>query len=157
MQSKFEYQFELLKQEIDVLQTSIRNYDSMVMEVKKWAVAIYSGFLVIKLNSENAKILAYGLISIFLFWLIDSILKSIQGCYIKRFAEIERFLNSEHFRTSIDAGEIKSIQVPDISSQFRVTPKNKIRDIMTHGFRFHNYLLYLAMLVLSGILWLTVE
>ena len=157
MRSKFEYQFELLKQEIDVLQNSIRAYDSMIMEVKKWAVAIYSGFLLVKLNNDNIDFIKYGIIGIFLFWLIDSILKSIQGRYIKRYSEIENYFNSELFNESIKAENISNIRVPDISNQFKVTLELKIKDIIKHGFRFHNYLLYLSMLLFSVILWLTTK
>lgn len=157
MKSKFEYQFELLKQEIDVLQNSIRSYDSMIMEVKKWAVTIYSGFLLIKLNNDNIDFIKYGIIGIFLFWLIDSILKSIQGRYIKRYSEIENYLNSERFNESVQEGNFSNIRVPDISNQFKVSLKFKIKDIIRHGFRFHNHLLYLSMLLFSAILWFTTK
>lgn len=157
MRSKFEYQFELLKQEIDVLQNSIRAYDSMIMEVKKWAVAIYSSFLIVKLNNDNIDFIKYGIIGIFLFWLIDSMLKSIQACYIKRYSEIENYINSEHFNENIQAEDISNIRVPDISNQFKVTLGFKIKDIIRHASRFHNHLLYLSMLLFSAILWLTTK
>lgn len=159
MKTKFEYQFELLKQEIDTLQNSIRSYDSMIMEIKKWAVAVYSGFLAIKfhkdyseVSKQNTDILVYAIVAIFLFWLIDSIFKSIQGCIIKRYSEIENFINSDDFKTSMEIGEITNIKIPDIRSQFKVTLRNKFKDIIKHGTRFHNHLLYLAMLLLTIIL-----
>jgi hypothetical protein len=41
MSTNFDYQFELLKFELDTLQQGIRTYDSILFIIKGWAITIF--------------------------------------------------------------------------------------------------------------------
>jgi hypothetical protein len=84
-----------------------------------------------------------------LFWLFDSIYRSIQRIYINRYNQIERYLQSSKFTQAIEERSFKDFLVPNAGSGFAVAGKEKYMAIFQAGFMFHNFLLYAAMLILT--------
>lgn len=154
MNSEFQYKFELLKQEIDILQNGIRTYDNTLFMIKGWSITIFSAFITFAADKDKPVFLIYCGISIMLFWLLDSIYKSIQRIYISRYNEIESFLKSSDFDKAIKEESFDCFQVVNTGSGFKISGKEKYKAIFRAGIMLHNFLPYLVMLILTSIAYL---
>ncbi|MDY7079787.1 MAG: hypothetical protein SXV54_23120 [Chloroflexota bacterium] len=148
MDDKFEYKFELLKQEMDTLQSGIRTYDGTLFTIKGWAITIFSAFIFFAADKQKPIFLAFCAMAIMLFWLLDSIYRSMQRIYIFRYNEIERFLQSPDFSQAVAERSFNNFRVPNVGTSFDVKGKAKYIAIFQAGIMLHNALLYIAMLVL---------
>ena len=149
MNDEFQYKFELLKQEMDTLQSGIRTYDGTLFTIKGWAITIFSAFIFFAADKQKPIFLTFCAIAIVLFWLLDSIYRSIQRIYIKRYNQIERYLQSPEFTQAVEARSFKDFHVPNAGSGFTVAGKEKYIAIFQASFMFHNFLLYAVMLILT--------
>lgn len=148
MKDKFTLKFELLKQELDNVQSSIRTYDNLVMDVKKWAITVFTAIVIFSFENKISFGFTIGVISIFLFWLIESIFKSIQGIFIQRSNEIESFLKSDAFEKAIEKENFGEFIIPDTGRKFAVRYLDKWKDILRKGIMLHTSMLYFTMLVI---------
>jgi len=148
MNDEFDHKFDLLKQEIDNLQNGIRNYDTILFTVKGWAITIFSAFVFFAVGKGRSVFLAFCALAIILFWLLDSIYRSIQRVYIRRYNDIERFLRSPEFAQAVQERSFKGFRIPDIGESFHVAEARKYRDILQVSFALQNAILYVVMLTL---------
>ena len=152
MTDKFDYQFDLLKNEMDSLQSGIRNYDGTLFTIKSWSITIFSGFVFFAADKNNPAFLGFCAISIVLFWLLDSIYRSIQRVYTRRYNQIEQFLKSPEFDQAIKERDFKDFQIPNLGAGFYVSGIKRYTDIFKVAFMYHNALLYVSMLIIIGLL-----
>ena len=157
MNDEFQYRYDLLKQEIDVVQSGIRQYDGILFTIKGWAITIFSAFVFFAADKHQPKFLIFCTISVVLFWLLDSTYRSIQRIYIRRYNEIEQFLKSPEFSQAVKERDIKDFYIPNIGASFDVRGLKKYTDILRVAFMFHNALLYVVMLVLIALLALVIK
>ncbi len=155
MNDEFQYKFELLKQEMDMLQSGMRNYDGFLFTIKGWAISIFSAFIFFAADKQKPIFLGLCAISISLFWILDSLFKSIQNNYTHRYNQIEKYLQSPEFSQAVSERSFKNFSAPNISSGFKLSGRKKFAGIIHSAFQFHNYMLYLAMLILTAAMLLS--
>lgn len=152
MGTKFDYQFELLKFELDTLQQGIRNYDSILFVIKGWAITIFSAVILFSAQVEKPIYLLLCVISTLLFWLLDGVFKAIQRAYTLRYNEIEKFLQSDRFRKAFTKRSLDGFVSPDISSGFSRGLKFEIRQIARSALIYPTAMLYISILILTSII-----
>lgn len=152
MDDEFQYKFELVKQEIDSLQSGIRSYDGILFTIKGWAITIFSTFIFFAADKKQPLFLLFCAIAIVLFWLLDSTYRSIQRIYIRRYNAIERYLQSLEFSQAIKERSFKDFYIPNTGASFNVKGITKYTEIFQVAFMYHNALLYISMLFLVVIL-----
>lgn len=145
---KFQYKFELLKQELETLHDYRRTYDGILFIIKGWAITVFSAFVLFTIDKQKPVILIFCAMAVILFWLLDSIYNNIQSVFILRYNQIEKFLKSPKFDEAIENRSFEDFQVPNIEAGFDSLLKNKYTVVLTTGIKFHNALLYVAMLIL---------
>jgi len=152
MNDEFDYKFDLLKQEIDNLQNGIRNYDTILFTIKGWAITIFSAFVFFAVDKGQMVFLAFCALAVVLFWLLDSIYRSIQRVYIRRYNDIERFLRSPEFGQALKERSFTSLHIPDTGESFHVARARKYLDILQVSFALQNAILYVVMLILIALI-----
>lgn len=153
-QDEFKYKFELLKDEIGHIQSSISAYDNILFIIKGWAITIFSGFVIFAIDKNKPVFLAFTAAAVILFWILDALFKSMQRVYIDRNNLIEGYLQSREFSNAIRFQIFGNFLSPNIGSSFRVKPMQKYINLWKAMFLMHNVLLYLPMLViLAGLAW----
>ena len=75
MKDEFDYKYELLLKEIDILQSNIRSYDSIIFTIKGWSITIFSGFLFFSAKENQTVYLLFAALSVVLFWALDATFK----------------------------------------------------------------------------------
>lgn len=148
MSDEFECQFDLLKQEMTTLQDGVKTYDGILFTIRGWVITIFSAFIFFAADKQKPIFLAFCAIAVLLFWLLDSIYKSIQKVYIHRYNDIERFLQSPDFTQAIQERSFGKFIVSNVGASFRVTGKDKLLSILRSGMMIHNGILYISMLIL---------
>jgi hypothetical protein len=116
----FDYQFDLLTQEIGIVREAIEGHNHSFFTIKGWAITLLTGFLIYAAQAgKPSLLLAFAMIVVLiLFWIQDCVFKSIQGVYIRRSAEIEAFFQGEDFGGSIKAGALVGLKAPNIEGRF---------------------------------------
>ncbi len=152
MKDEFDYKFELLVNEINILQGGIRNYDSILLVIKGWAIISFSGFVFFSLREKRPIYLLICAFVIILFWVFDSINKSFQRIYIVRYNKIEHFLRSNKFSKSVESRSFKKFNIPDVGARVSVKNKTDLISPLKAAFILHNSILYLSMLYLLGMI-----
>jgi len=152
MSTDFDYQFELLKFELDTLQQGIRTYDSILFIIKGWAITIFSAVILFSAQVEKPIYLLLCVMSTLLFWLLDSVFKAIQKAYTMRYNEIEKFLQSDKFRKSLTKRSLDGFVFPDIASGFARGIKFEMRQIARSAFIYPTAMLYVSILILTSII-----
>ncbi len=60
MMRNFDYRFELLTRQIDIIQRKVEAFDSIRFKIKEWSITVFSGFIIF---SAKEKIILYPLLS----------------------------------------------------------------------------------------------
>jgi hypothetical protein len=105
---QLEYQLNFLKQEIEMVNASIRQMDEITKNVKQWAILTWTaavGWIIATPSLKKEYIGAAALIPV-LFWLVDTWHRRIQRKFIWRAVEISQFLNDERFTQSFQEQRI---------------------------------------------------
>ena len=148
MSDEFEYRFELLKQEMATLQDGIKTYDGILFTIKGWAITIFSAFIFFAADKQKPIFLVICAVAVMLFWLLDAIYKSIQGVYIHRYNQIEEFLRSPQFTKTIQERSFNDFSISRVGASFKVGREEKFKTIFRAALMLHNFVLYVAMLIL---------
>lgn len=101
MKTAFEYQLEILKWELDHIESGIRKLDDITREIKNWAIIVWGVSLGTVIATDSLKPYI-GLTAIFplLFWFVDARFRRIQRSFIYRLNQISDFLNSDRLDQS---------------------------------------------------------
>lgn len=103
--SVFEKQFELLKLEIQLIDTAIRSQDDITKSIKNWAIVTWTasvGFAVA--NPSLARFVWATAFVPLAFWIVDGFFRRIQRTFVVRVQEISAFVNGPSFAASVVSG-----------------------------------------------------
>ncbi|MDJ0617777.1 MAG: hypothetical protein QNJ63_13725 [Calothrix sp. MO_192.B10] len=101
----FDYQIDLLKEELKHVDGAIRQHDEITKSIKNWAILTWTGSIGFALQNKN--LLPFiGLTAIIpvVFWVVDGSFRRIQRSFITRTQEISNFVNSDEFITAAQNG-----------------------------------------------------
>jgi hypothetical protein len=112
--NKLEYQLDVLKLEIETINSAIRQMDSMTEKIKNWTVLLWAASTGAAITSPTLNPYIFLTAAIPLaFWFVDGWYRRIQRRFIWRTGEISTFLNSEWLTESFKAQEIKGFKLFD--------------------------------------------
>jgi hypothetical protein len=142
---EFQFKVDMLKHEMDAVQEGIRTYGQVQFTIKGWAVTVFTGALAFALDKNEYRLFFLCVIAVLLFWVLDSIFKSIQEVYIIRATKIEEKLrNLVTFWGSIDPQP--SIEFPAIEKAFtKFEGRAKCKAVIKASATFQLWLLYFVM------------
>lgn len=115
--------FELLKQEMQLIQQGIRAFDTAMFAIKGWCVTVVAAIAGFAVSKNKPLLLLISLLVCVVFWLLDSHYKSIQRTYIRRDLRLERVLRGRDVLAMLSTGELK---IPGNASRF-LTPRRGYR------------------------------
>jgi hypothetical protein len=148
MSDEFDYKFELLKLEIQSIQEGIKTYDVILLTIKGWAITIFSAFLIFTAQAKQPLYLVFCLVSILLFWLVDTTFKIVQWIYRRRYQGIERFLQGQDFSNAINKRSFGDFEVPNLDRGFYVLSLSW-RLVAYAAITPNTSILYIAMTILT--------
>lgn len=155
MRSKFEFQFDLLKEEYNNVQLSIRHYDSLLFVIKGWAITTYAGFIYLSIKEYRLDLMILSVLIPLFFWTLDSVFKSFQARFISRSRLIEDYLRSDRFDEDIKREDMKGIAAPDSWATEMVKSRKETRVlILKCAFYPHQMILYVPMIGCSFLIYL---
>ncbi len=101
-----DHQFDLLKKELDLIDTAIRQIDDITKGVKNWAIVTWTASLGVTLATDPIKpyIWLTAIIPL-LFWVVDGSYRRVQRSFITRNREISEYVNSQSFKSAIQTGK----------------------------------------------------
>ena len=120
--SAFYFQLEMLKKELDHLNSSIDKIDNITQSIKYWTIGLWGGAIVLALGKDNETThfhrhyLSTTVIPL-LFWFIDGWYRRIQRGFIFRVIQISKFLNSPDFTTSFEKQFLVGFYIFDLRSR----------------------------------------
>jgi cytochrome b subunit of formate dehydrogenase len=151
MDDEFKFKLELLKYEMDTVQSGIRAYSQVQFTIKGWAITIFSGFIFFAAKEKQPIFLSLSAIAVILFWILDAIFKSIQEVYICRATKIEHFLQKLEFLP--DKHPFQNFTVPNTESAFeQLKGMAKAKATLQAGLMPQLALLYVVMLAVIAVL-----
>jgi hypothetical protein len=109
-----DFQLDTLKQEIDIVNSSIRQMDSMSEKVKNWGIVTWAAATggAISRTELRAFIALTSFIPI-LFWIVDLEYRRTQRKFIWRLRQISTFLNSDYLAQSFEAQRLVNLRLLD--------------------------------------------
>jgi hypothetical protein len=149
----YDSQLKLILKEIDVLQSGIRSYDSILFKIKGWSITAFSAFTFFAVREEVHFFLVVGALVVLLFWGLDATFKSFQRKYIIRYNRLEHKLRQE-LPKAIEQNSFSGIiDIPDIRARATFEREERWRLInpIKAAVYWHTSSLYLAMLALLGV------
>jgi hypothetical protein len=91
----FAFQLDLLKRELDIIQSGVRQMDQSTQALKNWSVLVWSGSVSLFLNLDKLRgYIAITALPPLAFWFVDAWTRRKQRMFIFRQTIIARFLNS---------------------------------------------------------------
>jgi len=90
----FDYQKQLLLQEIETIQSKISIYDNLSFTIKGWAVTLWSAIVIFGVKENNIEIIIVSIFVVLAFWILDTYFKIYQRRLTTRMGVIEDFLNN---------------------------------------------------------------
>jgi hypothetical protein len=154
--TKLEYQLDILKLEIESINSAIRQMDSMTEKIKNWAVLIWAAALGAAItNKDLNRYIAFTSAIPLAFWFVDGWYRRIQRRFIWRNNEIRDFLNSEKLEKSFTQQTLVDFEVFDLASRNSKGQEEyeafiSIRRTMRFG---SLYLFYSFLIVISLLAW----
>jgi hypothetical protein len=148
MKNEFDYRFDILMKELDIIVSSIRSYDSILFRIKSWAVTIFSGFVLFAAKDHSSVYISFGALAVILFWCIDAQNKSIQRMFITRYNKIEHFLRSSQFKKAVESKSFSDLVLPDITGHLSVSDRDKKINALKAAIMWHTAFPYLSMLII---------
>jgi hypothetical protein len=146
MTDEFSFKFELLKREMDAVQSGIRTYGQVQFTIKGWAITLFSGFIFFAAKEKQPIFLGLCALAVILFWILDVVFKSIQKVYIDRAVEIETWLHGVKFAS--DQDPLQGLTIPNIDTKFeQLNARDKLKNFLRAGLTLQLSLFYFVMLI----------
>ena len=116
--TKFEYQLDILKLEIQTINASIQQMDKMGESIKNWAILIWAAATGASITQDklNPYIALTATIPL-AFWLVDTWYRRIQRKFIWRSIQISKFLNDERLARSFEQQQMVDFDLFDPKSR----------------------------------------
>jgi len=156
-QKAFEFQLDILKKELDVLNSCIDKIDTLTQGYKYWTIGLWSGSIILALGKDatdfKGKFLLTAIIPI-LFWVLDAGWRGIQRRFIYRTGKISNFINSPNYLQSFETKEIIGLKLYDLTVNLfdDDDEKNKFKQFISFKktFRFKTVaIFYLGLILIS--------
>ncbi len=114
----FEYQLELLKVELNQIDSAIRQMDDITKSIKDWAIVTWTFSLgaTLQMNGLKPYIWLTAIIPL-LFWIVDARYRLIQKSFIYRLNQISNFLNDERLKQSFDEQKLVNFRLLDLRAK----------------------------------------
>lgn len=104
--SVFDLQFNLLKKELDLIDTAIRQIDDTTKGVKNWTIVTWTAAMGAGLSIPALSgFLWLTTIVPVLFWVVDGSYRRVQRSFIVRNRQIRNFVNSDEFIKAAREGQ----------------------------------------------------
>jgi hypothetical protein len=118
VESAFQFQLEMIKKEVDHLNTSIDKIDTITQNIKYWTIGLWGGAILLTLGKDKDSTLLQGqflatIVVPILFWFLDGWYRRIQRGFIYRAVQISQFLNSEDFTLSFENQKLTGFHLLD--------------------------------------------
>jgi hypothetical protein len=148
----FQCQFDLLKQELSLLDLAIRQYDELTKSIKNWAILTWSASMGLAASSPQfIRLVGLAALVPLLFWFVDGSYRRIQRTFVVRLSDVARFINSEQF---IHSAQMQSpIEFPLM--QMRTRDKGWKASLFRIMLFRTVSILYLGLSTISLLVWLT--
>lgn len=112
--TRFEYQLDILKLEIETLTGSIRQMDKMGESIKNWAILIWAAATGASISHDKLnRYIALTATIPLTFWLVDAWYRRIQRKFIWRSVQISKFLNDSRLADSFEQERIIGLYLFD--------------------------------------------
>ncbi|MER7604765.1 hypothetical protein [Nocardioides sp. NPDC127503] len=141
-----EFRFELVKLDMSELQQSIRNYDSLLVQVKGWAVTVGLASTGFSVTSHKPAVAVLGVFATLTFWAIDSARRATQDRMIARAGNIERLFENGAVDDAMSDPRSRPRTVRSLVGVDRV---EWIGGVLQSGRRVGTWALYLALGVIQ--------
>ncbi len=135
-------QFEILKDELGMMQSQMDKYDGFTTTIKTWAVTLWSVSIGWAFQSNAKEILAVSVILLAVFWFFEGINKTYRQNYKKRRDEIASVLQ-KIFETGTLPEGTAAPKFPD----------HNLRHAFRNALLLHISLPYLALGAVSAVLY----
>jgi hypothetical protein len=150
----FAYQLDLVKQEMDMLQNSIREYDSILFTIKGWAITLFSGIILFAIDKQTPSLYLFCIVSVLAFWLIDAFYKSTQNFLISRYRRIEELLRSPEFEEIMRNRDFANFPVPYFQDGwFNTSKPRRSRLVLKAALQWHTFVLYAFLTLLALVMF----
>ncbi len=157
----FEYRIDLLKWELDNIESSIRKIDDMGNNnTKNWAIVTWAGVIAVILRDASLhKFMYLTAIPPFLFMLADVFWRRLQRRFIFRMNKISKFINSKEFDEAIANKDMSCFHVLDPFSRLDKAQKElqdyiAVRRVLSFP---TVSLIYIGQALLSLAVWLIIN
>ena len=145
---------ELLKTEINAIQSSIQNADTIVFQIKGWCVTAALAIGGFAVSSHTPALTLLGIVAVTGFFLVNCQYKTIQRAFIRRNNDIAteiKNLGIMPFLRGAGTLEISGTAVPDFGRApdltFRETLKSFLSELAHEARLANTFSLYLFLLV----------
>ena len=118
VRASFNFQLEMLKAEIETVNTTIRQGDEITKSIKEWTITVWAGAIggALAIQELRPYVLATAAIPL-LFWLVDTWHRIVQRKFIWRSLVIMNFLNDGRLEESFRQRKLIDFTVMDIASR----------------------------------------
>jgi hypothetical protein len=139
---------ELLKLELQAIQSGIRGLDTILFQIKGWCVTVTVAIAGFALANDRAKLLFLGLAVVVAFWLVDAHYKSVQRVFINRDREIQSKLEGKDPLVVLESYTLK---VPGLAPGFAFKGSSEIRGLVREALNLITAGLYVLVAAALGI------
>ncbi|MCX6779289.1 MAG: hypothetical protein NTU97_03600, partial [Candidatus Magasanikbacteria bacterium] len=77
-------QFDLVKNELELIQKQVDKYDDMSAKIKTWSVTLWAALSGWSFQSKSKEVLLLAVFVLVLFWALDAVNKNFRMDYRKR-------------------------------------------------------------------------
>lgn len=123
----FDFQFEILLEEMKIQQQHVRHYFTFIFVIKGWAITVFSGLLYYAYREQEVAFLYFGFMATMLFWLLDALFKTSQRIYNISYLEIEDFLRNDFIKKAYPKRSFKGFAIPDLYARHRISAEDRWR------------------------------
>lgn len=153
MKDLFDFRLEILKQEVDHLQNNIRNYNNILYVIKGWSITLFSGLVALAVQQDRSAILIAALLTIPMFWMIETFARQLQKVFIARYHKVEWFLRSHtKLKAAWEKGAFPDLNFPDMIARYSVEDMDVKTSFFYHAKNRHTSSLYIMELFLLAAL-----
>ena len=125
----FNYQLEILKLELDLIDNAVDRINHMVQAIKNWSVVVWGGSIAVLLGVPELRQFVFltGLV-VLPFWISEGRWRSYVWRFIRRQNRISDFLNSAEF---IESFRTRQMGFPVLDPSSRFAAKEESRGVST--------------------------
>lgn len=132
---------DIIKQELDMVQSSVDKYDDINFRIRGWEVTIWSALMVVFFQSGKHPVLLIAVLVPIIFWALDGLYKSFRQSYRNRRDKISVYLSSKKFEREFASGKI-SFESP-------AHPTHRAEDVARNCVQPHVFLLHILLFAVA--------